>query len=155
MLPIINIFLSYCRQINGSSLQIKHSLSVFVNNYLLSQIILFIIIVMSQFTCNSILLLSDYSKFSRGRKHQRGILSSFRRSFKGACFCLLLTFVEQLNLTVKCFLGTRSLSSHGVSATCKPSPDTCHLSPHVRVRSASENRGAGMLCYYFNIYFSH
>jgi len=34
------------------------------------------------------------------------------------------------------------LSSHGMSATCTVD-NTCRLSPHVRVRSASENRGAG------------
>jgi len=67
---------------------------------------------------------SDFHKYSRGRKHQRNILSAFRRSFK----------------------GTRSLSSHGMSATCTVD-NTCRLSPHVRVRSASENRGADlMLC---------
>ena len=61
----------------------------------------------------------DYQKYSRGRKNKRNLISSFRRSFK----------------------GPRSLSSHGVGTN--GDEDDNHLSPYVRIRSASENRGPG------------
>jgi len=65
----------------------------------------------------------NYQKYSRGRKHKRNLISSFRRSFK----------------------GPRSLSSHGVGVN--GDQDDNHLSPCVRIRSASENRGADLnLC---------
>merc|ERR1719384_2857520 len=57
---------------------------------------------------------SECQKYPRSRKSRRKLVSSFRRSFK----------------------GPRSLSSHGVTS------DDHHLSPHTRLRSASENRGA-------------